>query len=91
MSEEVIVTAESLSLEQFVQQQLQHGKYQSYDEMVQTGLRLLQECEEELDRVANALRLTLQDYLRGDRGEDVDIEAIKAAGRERLWQSPGLS
>ena len=31
------------SLEQFVEQQLQSGKYQSYEDMVQEGLRLLQE------------------------------------------------
>jgi putative addiction module CopG family antidote len=78
------------SLEQFVQQQLQSGKYQSYDELVQAGLRLLQEHEEELDRVADALRPALQDYLCGDRGEEVDIDAIKAAGRERLAPSSGL-
>ena len=78
------------SLEQFVQQQLQRGKYESYDAMVQAGLRLLQAHEEELDRVAEALRPALQDYLHGDRGEEVDIDAIKAAGRQRLAQSSGL-
>ena len=79
--------AETHSLEQFVQRQLQGGKYQSYDALVEAGLRLLQEREEELGRVADALRPALDDYLRGDRGEEVDIEAIKAAGRERLAQS----
>jgi putative addiction module CopG family antidote len=77
------------SLEQFVQQQLQSGKYQSYGEMDQAGLKLLQEHEEELDRVADALRPALQDYLRGDRGEEVDIDAIKAAGRAHLTPSSG--
>ena len=78
------------SLEQFVRQQLQSGKYQNYDEIVQAGLKLLQEHEEELDRVADALRPALQDYLRGDRGEEVDIDALKTAGRERLASSSGL-
>jgi putative addiction module CopG family antidote len=62
------------SLEQFVQHQLQSGKYQSYEEIVQAGLKLLQEHEEELDRVADALRPALHDYLHGDRGEEVDID-----------------
>src|SRR5215467_13497892 len=56
------VRAMTASLEQFVQQQLQRGKYESYDAMVQAGLRLLKAHEEELDRVAEALRPALQDY-----------------------------
>lgn len=43
-------------LQQFVTQWLQSGKYQSDDEMVQAGLRLLQEREAELDRTAEKLR-----------------------------------
>ena len=78
------------SLEQFVQQQLQSGKYQSYDALVQAGLKLLQEHEEAWDRVAEALRPALQDYLGGDRGEEVDLDAFKVAVRERLAQSSGL-
>jgi len=79
------------SLEEFVAQQLKSGKYQSYEELVQTGLRLLQEREQELDHIADALRSAMQDYLHGDRGAEVDIEAIKATGRTRLAQSSGLS
>ena len=60
--------SETLSLAQFVAQQLQRGKYQSYEDMVQAALRLLQAHEEELDRIAAALRPAMQDYLRGDRG-----------------------
>jgi len=79
------------SLEEFVAQQLKSGKYQSYEELVQTGLRLLQEREQELDHIADALRSAMQDYLHGDRGAEVDIETIKTAGRTRLAQSSGLS
>ena len=79
------------SLEQFVAQQLKSGKYQSYEDLVQTGLRLLQEREQELDRIADALRPAIQDYRHGDRGAEVDIEAVKAAGRKQLAQSSGLS
>jgi putative addiction module CopG family antidote len=39
-----------------VSQQLQSGKYQSDDEMVQAGLRPLQTREAELDRMAEKLR-----------------------------------
>jgi putative addiction module CopG family antidote len=44
------------SLEQFVTQQLQSGEYQSYEEMVDVGLRLLQEHEAETGRIAEKLR-----------------------------------
>lgn len=81
--------SETLSLAQFVAQQLQRGKYQSYEDMVQAALRLLQAHEEELDRIAAALRPAMQDYLRGDRGVAVDMEDIKAAGRQQLTQSSG--
>jgi putative addiction module CopG family antidote len=77
---------EALSLEQFIARQLQSGKYQSYEDIVQAGLRLLQVHEEELDRIADALRPAMQDYLRGDRGTEVNIEEIKATGRKRLEQ-----
>jgi putative addiction module CopG family antidote len=82
---------EASSLERFIVQQLQSGKYQSYEDMVQAALRLLQEREEELDRIADALRPAMQDYLRGDRGVAVDIEDIKAAGRKRVAPSSGRS
>jgi hypothetical protein len=59
MTEETRAIAESL--EPFVQQQQQSGKYQSYEQIVQAGLNLLQKHEEELDCVADALRPALQD------------------------------
>jgi putative addiction module CopG family antidote len=72
------------SLDQFIEQQLKAGKYHSYEAMVQAGLRLLQEHEDELDAIADELRATMEDFLRGDRGEEVDIDAIKAEGRKQL-------
>jgi putative addiction module CopG family antidote len=75
---------ENTALEQFVRQQLARGKYPSYEAMVQAGLSLLREREQALDRLADELRPAMQDYLQGDRGETVDIEAIKTAGRRRL-------
>ena len=83
---------EASSLEQFIAQQLQSGKYQSYEDIVQAALRLLQEHEEELDCIADALRPAMQDYLRGDRGTGVDIEDLKVNGitTEPSRCGPGL-
>ena len=71
-------------LDQFVDQQLKSGKYQSYEAMVQAGLRLLQEREQELDAVADALRPAAEDFLRGDRGEDIDMDAFLATEQTQL-------
>jgi len=75
---------EDASLEQFVSQQIQSGKYQSYEEMVQAGLRLLQEREAELDRIANKLRPAVEEYLSGHPGVPFDAEDIIKRGKERL-------
>jgi antitoxin ParD1/3/4 len=67
---------EDASLEQFVSQQLQSGKYQSYEEMVEAGLRLLQEREAELDRIADKLRPAVEEFLSGHLGVPFDLEDI---------------
>ena len=75
---------EDPSLDQFVTQQLQSGKYQSYEEMVQAGLRLLQEREAELDRLADKLRPAVEEFLSGHPGVPFDAEEIIKRGKERL-------
>ncbi|MBM4258846.1 MAG: type II toxin-antitoxin system ParD family antitoxin [Deltaproteobacteria bacterium] len=75
---------EVLSIDQFVERQLQSGKYQSYEAMVEAGLRLLQEREQELDAVTDSLRPAVEDFLRGDRGEEMDIEAFLAEENKLL-------
>jgi antitoxin ParD1/3/4 len=75
---------EDPSLDQFVTQQLQSGKYQSSDEMVQAGLRLLQEREAELDRIADKLRPAVEEFLSGHPGAPFDAEEIIERGKERL-------
>jgi antitoxin ParD1/3/4 len=75
---------EDSSLEQFVSQQLQSGKYHSYDEMVEAGLRLLQEQEAELDRIAEKLRPAAERFKRGEPGVPFDAEEIIRRGKERL-------
>lgn len=72
------------SLEQFVTQQLQSGKYQSYEEMVEAGLRLLQECEAELDHIADKLRPAVEEFLSGHPSVPFDAEEIIKRGKERL-------
>ncbi|HEY7493848.1 MAG TPA: type II toxin-antitoxin system ParD family antitoxin [Candidatus Tectomicrobia bacterium] len=74
---------EPLSLEHFVAQQLASGRYQSYDEMVQEGLRLLQEREQELDRIAEKLRPASERFKRGEPGIPFDAEDIIRRGMER--------
>jgi putative addiction module CopG family antidote len=76
------------TLDQFIAQQLASGRYHSREELIEVALRLLQEREAALDDLADELRPAFQDYLRGDRGVAVDMAEIKAAGRQRLEQSP---
>ena len=75
---------EVLSLDQFVERQLKNGKYHSYEAMVQAGLRLLQEQEQEYDAVADGLRPTVEDFLHGDRGEEIDIDTLLVEERQQL-------
>jgi putative addiction module CopG family antidote len=75
---------EALSLEQFVAQQLKSGRYQSYDDMVQEGLRLLQEREQEYDRIAEKLRPAAERFKRGETGLPFDAEDIIRRGMQRL-------
>jgi putative addiction module CopG family antidote len=75
---------EDSSLEQLVSQQLQSGKYQNYDEMVDAGLRLLQEQEAEFDRIAEKLRPAAERFKRGEPGVPFDAEEIIRRGKERL-------
>jgi putative addiction module CopG family antidote len=82
--------SETSSLDQFVAQQLASGRYNSREELIEAALRLLQEHETALDDIVDELRPALDDYLRGDRGVEVDMADIKAAGRTRLEQSRDL-
>jgi len=71
-------------LDQFVEQQLASGRYQSYDAMVQEGLRLLQEREQEWDRIAEQLRPAAERFKQGEPGIPFDAEDIIHRGLERL-------
>jgi putative addiction module CopG family antidote len=76
--------SESLPLDEFVAQQLASGRYQSYDELVEEALRLLQEREAEADRIADKLRSAAERFKRGEPGRPFDAEDVIRRGMERL-------
>jgi putative addiction module CopG family antidote len=80
---------EALSLEQFVKQQLQSGKYQSYEDMVLEGLRLLQEREQEFDHIAEKMWPAVERFGRGKLGVPFDVDDIIQRGMERLTTDNG--
>jgi len=72
-------------LQIFVSRGVASGRFRSEDEAICEGLRLLRQREEKLE----ALRADLQsgiDQLDAGRKSDLDIDAIKADGRNRLHQ-----
>lgn len=79
--------SEKQSLEQFINQQLKNGTYKSYDEMVDVGLQLLKEREQELDRIAEKLRPAVKRMKMGQPGIEVDIEDIIEQGIKRLTET----
>ncbi len=70
-------------LAQFVQQELANGKYQSEEEMLCEGLRLLREREQRVEALRADLMPALEQLDRGE-GKELDVEDIKARGRKRL-------
>ena len=76
-------------LEEFVNEKVRTGLYNSASEVIREGLRLLKE-QDELKRIRlDALRRDIQkgiDSLDKGKGTPLDVEAIKAEGRKRLAQ-----
>jgi len=74
-------------LEDFVNEKVQSGLYNSASEVIREGLRLLRE-QDELKRMRlEALRKDIQkgiDSLNRGEGKPFDVEVIKAEGRKRL-------
>jgi Arc/MetJ-type ribon-helix-helix transcriptional regulator len=58
--------------------------YQSYDELVEEALRLLQEREAEADRIAEKLRPAAESFTRGEPGIPFDAEDVIRRGMQRL-------
>lgn len=79
-------------LEEFVQQKVSSGRYHSASEVVREALRLLQDQEMLREIKLAALRRDIAIGIEQvDRGEVsiLDIEDIKARGRERLAKHKG--
>jgi putative addiction module CopG family antidote len=74
---------EPQSLDEFIKQQLQSGRYSSYEDMVKASLHLLQEREEEAGRIAGELRPAYERFKRGDPGLPLDADDVIRRGRER--------
>ena len=75
-------------LEQFVQQRVATGRYQTASEVVREGLRLLENQERERDAAFIALKKKLERAsAQADRGQFVDpdevLKKIDARKRER--------
>ena len=70
-------------LQQFVQQEIASGRYQSEEDVVREGLRLLRERDRRLQALREDIQPALEQLDRGE-GERLDAESIKARGRKRL-------
>jgi putative addiction module CopG family antidote len=81
--------SEPLPLDQFVKRQLASGRYQSYDELVEDALRLLQEREAEYDRIAEKPQPAMEEFRSGHPGVIVDADDILKRGMERLSAQHG--
>ena len=71
-------------LEEFIQQTVSSGRFQSASEVVRTALRLLEEREQ--DRLARLqwLRGEIQKGLDSGPATRLDIQEIKRLGRQRM-------
>lgn len=81
-------------LEQFVQQELARGKYQSRDEIIVEALTLFQEYERRRQQLQADIQLGLDQLDRGEyteydeQGLDELCERIKTEGRKKLASKP---
>lgn len=76
-------------LESFVKQKVSTGMYNSVSEVIREALRLLEEKEVLKAMKLEALKADIQDgidSLDSGQGKPLDIESIKARGRQILAQ-----
>jgi antitoxin ParD1/3/4 len=71
--------------EGFISEQIERGRYSSASEVVRAGLRLLEEHEQKVQAVRQAL---IEGEESGDAGE-LDMEAIRTKARQRAGLAPG--
>ena len=74
---------DSQSIEEFVEQQLADGEYDSREELIKEALRQMQEREAELDRLADHMREAAEEIKRGDPGVTLDAETVIQRSLER--------
>lgn len=74
-------------LEKFVRQELASGEYASEEEILQEGLRLLQDRKQRLEQLRSDIQVGLDQLDRGE-GAPLDMEAIKAKVADRLEEEP---
>ena len=70
-------------LEQFVQQELANGRYQSEDELVIAALSVFREMKQRHDELRRDVQRSIEQADRGEV-EELDIDAIKAELTEEL-------
>lgn len=74
-------------LEEMVSQKVESGLYNSASEVIREGLRLLKEQDDLRQmRLEELRREVLKGYEQAQRGESqpLDVEGVKAKGRQRL-------
>ena len=68
----------------FISEQIKHGRYGSASEVVRASLRLLEEHEQTVQAVRQAL---IEGEESGDAGE-LNMEAIKSKARQKAGLAP---
>ena len=70
--------------EEFIHEQIKHGRYGSASEVVRSGLRLLEEHEQKVEGVRQAL---MEGEESGDAGE-LDMKAIRTKAKQKAGLTP---
>ena len=71
-------------LANFVRAKVDTGRYGSSSEVVREALRLLERADQQDAEKLAYLRKAWQEGLDGGGAEELDLDALKAAGRARL-------